>query len=67
MTASLALFFHRAPQTPDHLGAPILIGLPAHLVIDIEEQLRQIIVPIEARHLLRRQTAGRLVVDLSGT
>ena len=61
--ASRPLAFECAPEPPQDHRPPPLVRRLAHLVIDVERELCQIIVPVGPRHRLGRHAPLRLGLE----
>ena len=48
-----SLVFKRAPKSANDNTAGSIIGGPFHLIVDVEDELRHIVVPIERNNGLR--------------
>jgi hypothetical protein len=65
VTALACLALKRPAQPADHLRPAALVRLPGNFIAHVQQKLGQIIVPVQMRHFLRRQTPGRPLADLA--
>ena len=60
-----SLVFERSPKSANDNAAGSIIGGPFHLIIDIEDELRHVVVPIERNNGLRGKPAAVTHIERS--